>query len=118
MHEAFTSGPIDLIFQEAAIDDVLSVHPKWRIITKAYIPAAIQNHEAVISYYHLPVRDLALEITARINRGQFTWENDFKDLYPPIFGHEIYFNSIKRLFEAAWPNELGEKSNQVPSPTK
>ena len=73
------------------------------------IPAVIQNHEAVASHYHLPTLNLALEGTTRINRGQFTWENDFKDLHPSPFGHQIYFNSIKRLFEAAWPNKLGEK---------
>ena len=125
----FKSEPVDLIFQEAAVNDfytgrqdqdkfgrwkglcaMLTTSIPMQIIVLLYfvnpskmedynqgiIPAVIQNHQAVASHYHLPTLNLALEVTTRINRGQFAWENDFKDLHLSPFGHQIYFNSIKR----------------------
>ena len=152
VRDAFKNGPVDLIFQEATVNDFYNgrqdqeqiramegivrharhLNPNVDIVFLYFVdpskmedynqgitPAVIQNHEAVASHYHLPTLDLALEVTERISRGQFTWENDFKDLHSSPFGHQIYFNSIKRLFEAAWLNKLGEteaiKSHHQPN---
>jgi sialidase-1 len=62
----------------------------------------ISNHEKVAAHYKLPSINLALEVTKRIDAGEFTWEKDFKNLHPSPFGQKVYFNSMKTLLENAW----------------
>ncbi|CAA9547723.1 MAG: central metabolism, partial [uncultured Thermomicrobiales bacterium] len=45
-------------------------------------PAVIAAHERVARHYGVPSIDLAREVTDRIAAGQFSWEDDFKDLHP------------------------------------
>jgi hypothetical protein len=56
--------------------------------------------------------NLALEVTDRINNGEFTWAGDFKDLHPSLFGHRVYTASIDRLLDAAWKKPL-TKSDKI-----
>jgi sialidase-1 len=63
------------------------------------VPVEVGNHERVAEHYGLPSINLALEVQERIHTGEFTWEDDFKDLHPSSFGQEIYFASIRRLLE-------------------
>ena len=140
--DVFKNGPVDLIFEEAAVNDFYNgrsdkeqirgmegivrhaqnINPNIDIILmhfvdpekiKEYnngeIPAVIQNHERVAVHYNLPSINFALEVTERINREEFSWENDFKDLHPSPFGHQLYFRTITRLFEFAWVGKsIGE----------
>ena len=69
---------------------------------KGIVPAEIRMHDSVAAHYDVPMLDLAREVTARIDRGEFTWEGDFKDLHPSPFGQELYYRSIRRLLEACW----------------
>jgi hypothetical protein len=62
----------------------------------------IASHGRVAERYGVPSIDLALEVTERIDAGEFTWEGDFKDLHPSPFGMKVYARSIERLFDAAW----------------
>lgn len=87
-------------------------------INRGETPAVIANHEKVAERYGLPSINLAREVTERIHAGEFTWANDFRDLHPTPFGHELYAKSVSRLFDAAWrkPAMAGPVDAPLPSP--
>lgn len=70
------------------------------------IPVTIAQHEKVAVAYGNPTLNLALEVTERINAGEFTWEKDFKNLHPSPFGQQLYANSIARMLNAAFAKPL------------
>jgi len=80
------------------------------------VPAEVQLHNDVAKYYHLPFINLAKEVTARIDAGEFTWENDFKDLHPSPFGQELYFKSIQRLLASEANRPVPAKQTSVKLP--
>ncbi|MEN8248793.1 MAG: SGNH/GDSL hydrolase family protein [Bacteroidota bacterium] len=133
--DVLKNGPIDLIFEEAAVNDatnrrtseeqmramegivrhvrrdnpvcdVVIMHfadpSKIKTYREGQIPEVIQNHEKVAQYYNISTINLAKEVTDRIDGGEFTWEDDFKDLHPSPFGQNIYFQSIKDFLDKAW----------------
>ncbi len=69
---------------------------------KGITPPEIQNHEKVAAYYGVSSINLAKEVTERIDNGEFTWENDFKNLHPSPFGQHIYYQSMKAFLETCW----------------
>lgn len=79
-------------------------------------PAVIVNHERVAAHYNVPSINLAREVTERIEAGEFTWENDFKDLHPAPFGHELYAKSVSRLFDAAFSGDVTLTPRPLPEP--
>ena len=85
---------------------------------KGKVPVVITQHEKVAVAYGNPSLNLALEVTERIKAGEFTWDKDFKGLHPAPFGHQLYANSIKRLFEAACTKPLPDsaKPHTLPEP--
>ncbi|MBN2477478.1 MAG: alpha/beta fold hydrolase [Pirellulales bacterium] len=92
-----------------AVDIVLLyfVDPeKMAEVRHGKLPAVIANHEKVAAYYALPSINLAQEVTERIAAGEFTWEKDFRDLHPALFGQELYTRSIARLLNATWAAPL------------
>lgn len=66
------------------------------------VPVAIAQHEKVAVAYGNPTLNLSLEVTERIAAGEFTWDEDFKNLHPSPFGHRLYGNSIARMLSAAF----------------
>lgn len=68
------------------------------------VPEVIRNHEKVAEHYNVSSINLAKEVTDRIKAGEFTWEDDFKDLHPSPFGQMIYYNSIRAFLEDAFKN--------------
>jgi sialidase-1 len=66
------------------------------------VPAVIRNHERVAAHYQIPTINLAKEVTDRIDNGEFTWEDDFKNLHPSPFGQGIYASSMIAFLEAAF----------------
>ena len=82
------------------------------------VPASIAQHEKVAFAYGNPSLHLSREVTDRINAGQFTWDQDFKNLHPSPFGHQLYANSVARLLNAAFapPMAAAEKSHPLPAP--
>ncbi len=62
------------------------------------VPAEVKVHQEIAKMYHLPFINLAKEVTDRIDRGEFTWEKDFLDLHPSMFGQKLYANTITTLF--------------------
>ena len=70
-------------------------------INRGEVAPEIADHNRVTEYLDIPAIDLAREVTERTRKGDFTWEQ-FKDLHPSPFGHEIYAARIAALFDAAW----------------
>ena len=64
-----------------------------------HIPEVIQSHEQVAKHYKISSINLAREVTDRINAGEFSWEDDFKDLHPSPFGQQIYFKSMRAFLD-------------------
>ncbi|MFT5088882.1 MAG: sialidase-1 [Candidatus Latescibacterota bacterium] len=106
-HARALNANIDLIIMHFVDPDKMEEYSKGKI------PAVIRNHEKVAGHYKLPSVNLALEVAERINRKEFTWEKDFKDLHPSPFGHNIYSSTIARCFDAAW---IGKPNRQKPKP--
>ena len=63
------------------------------------VPEVIQLHENVAEHYNVSTINLAKEVTERIEAGEFTWVNDFKDLHPSPFGQNIYFQSMMQFLQ-------------------
>ena len=66
------------------------------------VPLVIHQHEAVAKHYDVSTVHLAREVTERIDAGQFTWKDDFKNLHPSPFGQRLYAASIRRLLSRHW----------------
>lgn len=87
---------------------------------KGIIPAEIQNHEKVAAHYSVSTINLAKEVTERIDNGEFTWENDFKNLHPSPFGQHIYYQSMKSFLDECWSGFVADddKLTAYPLPAK
>ncbi len=104
--------------------DVVVMHfvdpGKMKIYREGGIPRVIQNHEKVAAHYNLPAINLAREVTERIDAGEFTWKDDFKNLHPSPFGQSIYYRSMKSLLEEAWFGPVADDdkvmSHPIPEP--
>lgn len=88
------------------LTDIIHLHfvmpPHMDDYNKGRVPVAVAEHEEVAVAYGNPTLNLALEVTDRINAGEFTWEKDFKGLHPSPFGHQLYAASIARMLDAAF----------------
>jgi sialidase-1 len=133
--DVLSKGPIDLFFEEAAVNDevngfnekaqirgmegivnhalnyypkmdVVLLHfidpPKLEIYKNGGIPKVILNHEKVAEHYQVNSIHLAREVSDRIVADEFNWKDDFKDLHPSEFGHEIYSRSITAFLDDAF----------------
>jgi len=87
---------------------------------KGITPPEIQNHEKVAAHYQISTINLAKEVTNRIDNGEFTWENDFKNLHPSPFGQHIYYQSMKSFLDECWSGFVAEddKLTAYPLPEK
>ncbi|HBJ33393.1 MAG TPA: hypothetical protein DDZ51_01250 [Planctomycetaceae bacterium] len=81
------------------------------------VPVSIAQHEKVAAAYNNASLNLSLEVTDRIDAGEFTWDKDFKDLHPSEFGHQLYANSIARMFDIAFalPPAETNKRHTIPA---
>lgn len=95
---------------EGIVRQAKAANPRIDIIMMAFVdpdkindykagkePVEVLNHQKVAGYYNLPSIDLSRLVNDRINNGEFTWKDDFKDLHPSPFGQEVYFQAIKTL---------------------
>jgi sialidase-1 len=100
---------------EGIIRHALTANPEMDIVVMHFVdpdkikdynsgrtPEVILNHEKVAAHYKVNTINLAKEVTDRISAGEFNWENDFKDLHPSLFGHEVYMRSIKSFLANAY----------------
>lgn len=99
-------GIIRHTLQRYPATDIVMMHfadpSKLELYRKGMIPSVIANHEKVADRYAVSSIDLAKEITERIVAGEFNWPDDFKDLHPSPFGHEIYARSITAFLDDAY----------------
>lgn len=72
------------------------------------VPEVIQYHDEVAKYYGIPAINLAKEVTDRIDAGEFTWEDDFKNLHPSPFGQGVYARSMIGFLNKAWSGFVAE----------
>lgn len=126
--DVLSKEPIDLLFEEAAVNDAYNGRIKARQIRamegiarhvwhantatdivfmyfvdprkmetyrKGNVPDVILNHDYVAMHYGIPAINLAKEVTDRIDNGEFTWNEDFKNLHPSPFGQKVYFHSMR-----------------------
>lgn len=97
--------------------DVVMVHfvdpPKLEAYQKGMVPEVVKNHEKVAERYAVNSINLAKEISDRITAGEFNWKDDFKDLHPSLFGHEIYARSISVFLDDAF-TEANNSSASAP----
>ena len=94
------------------LTDIIHLHfvmpPHMDDYHKGKVPASIAQHEKVAVAYGNPSLNLALEVTDRIDAGEFTWDKDFKGLHPSAFGHQLYANSIARMLDTAFSQPLAD----------
>lgn len=104
--------------------DVVIMHfvdpDKMTEYRKGIVPPEIQNHEKVAAHYGISTINLAKEVTDRIDNGEFTWENDFKNLHPSPFGQHIYYQSMKSFMDECWSGFVAndDKLTAYPLPSK
>ncbi|MFT5884273.1 MAG: sialidase-1 [Arcticibacterium sp.] len=85
---------------------------KMETYRKGNIPKVIQNHEYIAQHYGISTINLAKEVTERIDNGEFTWEDDFKNLHPSPFGQGVYTHSMTTFLENAY-----DTKNSIPYPS-
>lgn len=108
---------------EGIVRHALQVNPSMNIVLMAFAdehknlafansaePLEVKVHREVAAYYELPFLNIAKEVYERIANKEFTWENDFKNLHPSPFGQNIYYQSIKNLFQVAEKEYAGDHS--------
>jgi lysophospholipase L1-like esterase len=92
--------------------DIIMMHcvdpGKMETYRTSKVPAVIVNHEKVAAHYQVNTVHLAKEVTARIDAGEFTWKEDFRDLHPSPFGHQVYARTIIAYLDRAF-EEAAEK---------
>lgn len=146
MRDAFAGGAPDLLFEEAAVNDLhvgqsdahiqrgmegvlrrmRETSPKTDVVLMHFTeprhstdyragktPKVIGIHEPIVEHYGVPTIHLAREVPERIDRGQFTWKDDFKNLHPSPYGHRLYASTIRRTLSAAWAKPLAEGAAMV-----
>lgn len=144
--DVLCNGPVDLLFEEAAVNDetnkfsdqeqirgmegiirqallsnrntdIIMLHFIWDEmllpLEQGIIPQVILNHEKVAAYYQIPSINLALEVSQRMQAGEFDWKT-FGGTHPAPFGHKIYAATICRLFDKMW-NEDAPCTPETPA---
>jgi pimeloyl-ACP methyl ester carboxylesterase/lysophospholipase L1-like esterase len=98
--------------------DIVVMHfvdpDKMESYNRGEVPEVIRNFEAVTEHYQVGTLNLALEVTHRINNGEFSWEKDFKNLHPSPFGQGVYARSMIHFLENSY--EQAASSGQQPHP--
>ena len=66
-------------------------------------PLVITHHERIMAHYDIPVINLALEMTRRLDAGHFVWSDFSRDSCHPLpLGDAQYADCIKEFLNAAW----------------
>ncbi len=113
-HARYLNPATDIIFMYFVDPD------KMKLYRLDETPKVIINHEKVAAYYDIPSINLAKEVTDRIDAGEFTWKDDFKNLHPSPFGQGIYARSIIEFLNDSWIGTAAEddkiKNHDLPEP--
>ncbi len=145
--DVLSSGRIDLLFEEAAVNDagngrsdsaqlkamegiirhtriknpradIVMMHfvdpDKMKTYRSGKVPEVIRNHNRVAAHYGVSTINLAKEVTDRIDHGEFSWEEDFKNLHPSPFGQGVYAHSMIRFLEHAFDESQDAQAIESP----
>ncbi len=120
-HANGTDSIIQLRSMEGIIRHALIANPSMNIVLMAFAdedkirdfekniePLEVKVHRQLAAYYHLPFINLAKEVFERISHSEFTWRDDFKNLHPSPYGQNLYYQSIKMMFQWADNEYKGE----------
>ncbi len=109
-------GVVRHVREASPMTDIVLMHfvmpPFMETYRRGEVPEAIALHERVAEAYGCASLNLAREITDRIDAGEFTWKDDFHDLHPSAYGHQVYTNSMIRMLEAAF-RKGGEATEHI-----
>lgn len=98
--------------------DIVMMHfvdpDKMKDYRAGHEPAVIRNHNQIAEHYQIPTINLAKEVTDRIDQGEFTWEDDFRNLHPSPFGQGVYAHSIITFLDHAYAVSMADKSQLSP----
>lgn len=90
--------------------DIVMMHfvdpGKMKVYRDGNVPKVIKNHNQVAEHYGVSTINLALEVTERIDNGEFTWKDDFKNLHPSPFGQGVYANSMIQFLEDSYASHI------------
>lgn len=113
-HARESNPAIDIVIMHFVDPDKMTEY------RKGITPPEIENHEKVAAHYGVSTINLAKEVTDRIDNGEFTWENDFKNLHPSPFGQHIYYQSMKSFLDECWSSFVADddKLTAYPLPAK
>ena len=89
---------VNIVFMAFADEDKIADYKLNKI------PVEVQVHADLAKYYGFPFLNLAEAVNKRIEAGEFTWKDDFKNLHPSPFGQELYFSQIKSLLQSQLKN--------------
>lgn len=95
-HLKYSNPAIDMVMMHFVDPDKMKEYRDGRK------PQVIMNHDKVADHYQIPTINLAKEVTDRIDHGEFSWEDDFKDLHPSPFGQGVYARSMIAFLENAY----------------
>lgn len=111
-HVRRTSPQTDIVHLHFAHDIHLQT---WN---EGKVPYTVAAHERVAEHYGCPSVNLSQEVAERIAAGQFSWQDDFRDLHPSPYGQQLYANSITRMLDAAWraPTPPVARAHPLPVP--
>ena len=122
-----TDSIIQLRAMEGIIRHALTFNPSMNLVLMAFAdedknsdfekniePLEVKVHRELAEYYGLPFINLSKEVFERIKHGELSWDADFKDLHPSPYGHNIYYQSIKSLFQISQKEYNGESIVNVP----
>ncbi|MGQ1891594.1 alpha/beta hydrolase fold domain-containing protein [Thermophagus sp. OGC60D27] len=100
--------------------DIVMMHfvdpGKMKTYREGKTPEVIQNHNKVAKHYNISTINLAKEVTDRIDAGEFTWEDDFKNLHPSPFGQGVYARSMISFLDNAWKGYVADDDKITLSP--
>ena len=79
------------------------------------MPVEVEVHYRIARHYGAAFLNFSREVYNRIKAGEFSWEYDFKNLHPSPYGQEVYFQTIKYLFQNTDPGD-NPKTQKLPAP--
>lgn len=86
--------------------------------SKGKTPQVVAIHADIAAHYGVPQINLAKEVADRLAAKQFDWARDFRNLHPSPFGQRLYYNAIRRLFDAASAAPATTALPSVPKPLR
>lgn len=78
-------------------------------------PVEVEAHQKAAAHYGAAFINLSQEVYDRVQAGEFSWKYDFQDLHPSPYGQEVYFQTIKYLFQNT-SLESGTQPAKLPAP--